>query len=49
MYAKDYNTTVYDVIKRIKDHAVVQHNNQVTIASYTYFNNICMTIINRVS
>ena len=30
MYAKDYNTTVYNVIKEVKHHADTQFNDQVT-------------------
>ena len=30
MYAKDYNTTVYNVIKEVKHHVDTQFNDQVT-------------------
>lgn len=49
MYAKEYNTTIYNVIKQLKNHADAQPNDQVTtICSYicTYLYLFVQSILN---
>ena len=44
MLDKDHNTTVYNVIKGMKNHADAQHNDQVTICMHVakYVQCVCV-------